>query len=102
MCIKVVVWNLLHLRESWRCRKGPERLLHVGRFGSRQRFSLSRQSFLVLCRDSGFCVVKGFSMGRVFLGCDRGFPGRDSVVFIMVFYRDRGPPYVMTVFCFLS
>ena len=41
-------------------------------------------------------------MGRVFLGWDRGFPGRDSVVFILVFYLERGPPYVTTVFCFMS
>ena len=42
MCIEAVVWNLLHLGESSRCIKGLERLLHVGGFGSRQRFSLSR------------------------------------------------------------
>ena len=72
MCIEVVVWNLLQLGESWRYRKGPERLLPVGRFGSRQRFSLSRQSFLVMCRDSGFCVAIGFGLGRVFLGRSRG------------------------------
>ena len=30
--IEAVAWNLLHLGESWRCRKGPERLLHAGKF----------------------------------------------------------------------
>ena len=44
----------------------------------------------------------GFGLGRVFLGRDRGFPGCDSIVFILVFYRNRGPPCVATVFCYLS
>ena len=61
MCIEAIVSNLLQLGESWRCRKGPKRLLHIGRFRSRQRF-------MVLCRDSGFCVVTGFGLSRVFLG----------------------------------
>ena len=39
-----------------------------------QRFSLSRQSFLVPCHDSGFCVMTGFGLSRVFLGRDRGCP----------------------------
>ena len=26
-----------------------------------------------MCRDSGFCVTTGFSLGRVFLGRGRGF-----------------------------
>ena len=72
MCIEAVVWNSLQLGEIWRCRKGLERLLHVGRFGLRQRFSLSWQSFLVLCRDSRFGVATGFGLGRVFLGRGHG------------------------------
>ena len=68
MCIEAIVWNLLHLGESRRCKKGLERLLHVSSFGSRQRFSLSRQSFLVLCHDNGFCVTTGFGLGKAFLG----------------------------------
>ena len=67
--------ELLQLGESWRCRKGLERLLPVGRFGSRQRFSLSQQSFLVLCRDMVLCVVTWFSGCRWLLGRDKGFPG---------------------------
>ena len=33
---------------------------------------MSRQSLLVLCHDSGFCVVTGFGLGKVFLGRGRG------------------------------
>ena len=51
MCIEAVVWNLLQLGESWRCIKGLERLMLVSRFESQQRFSLSQQSFLVMCHD---------------------------------------------------
>ena len=36
--------------------------------GSRQGFSWSRSSFLVLCRDSGFCFLIGLGLGTVFLG----------------------------------
>ena len=46
MCIEAVVWNLLKLGESWRCKKGPERLLPVGRFVSQQSFSMSQQKVL--------------------------------------------------------
>ena len=53
--------------------KGSERLMYFGRFGLRQRFSLSRQSFLLLCRNSGFCVATRFGLGRVFLGGGHGF-----------------------------
>ena len=35
---------------------------------------LSRQSFLVLCHDSGFCVTIGFGLGKVFLGRGCGCP----------------------------
>ena len=38
MCIEAVVWNLLHLGESWRCRKDLERLLYV--------------AVVALCRDN--------------------------------------------------
>ena len=34
MCIEVVVWNILHLGESWGCRKGAGGLLPIGGFGS--------------------------------------------------------------------
>ena len=44
MCIKAVVGKLLHLGESWRCRKGPERLLHVGQFCDRDFLSCDRAS----------------------------------------------------------
>ena len=101
MCIEAVVWNLLHLGESWRCKKGLERLLHIGRFGSRHRFSLSRQSFLVLCRDSRFCVVIGFGMSRVFLGHNRVFLVA-TVLFLFLFSVATGVPYVSQqcfVFC---
>ena len=65
--------------------KGYCRLVGLGR----------DKGFLVLCSDSGFCVATGFGLGRVFLG-------RDRVVFIMIFCRDRGLPCVVTVFCSLS
>ena len=57
MCIEAVVWNLLHLGESWKCKKCLERLLHAGQFGSRQRFSGSPQSFW-------FCVATWFFVSR--------------------------------------
>ena len=82
--------------------KGVKRLLPVGRFGSRQRFSLSRLSLLVLCRDMVLCVVTWFLGYRRLLGRDRGFPGHDRVVLLLFFYGDRGPHGVATVFCFLS
>ena len=54
-------------RGSWErvgnARNAYNRLLHVGRLGS-------QQSFLVLCRDSGFYVVTGFGLSKVFLGHD--------------------------------
>ena len=37
-------------------------------------------------------VARGFGLGRSFLGCDRGFPGHNRVVFILVFCCDKGPP----------
>ena len=40
--IKVAVVNLLHLRESWRCRKGPKGLLHAGLVLGHDRGSLCR------------------------------------------------------------
>ena len=64
-CIEAIVRNSLQLGESWRCKKGPERLLHVGRFGL-------RHIFLVMCRDGGVCVATGLGLGRVFLGRGRG------------------------------
>ena len=67
------------------------RLLPICRFGSQQRF-------LVLCRDSRFCVTIGLGLGRVFLGHDMGFPDRYRVVFILVFYRDKGPACFATMF----
>ena len=39
---------------------------------------------------------------RGFLGHDRGFSSLNSVVFILILCRDRGPPCVAMVFCFLS
>ena len=68
MCIDTVVSKLLHMGECWRWRKGLERLLQVGRFSSQHGFSLSRQSFLVLCRDNGFCVATGFGFWKGVLG----------------------------------
>ena len=52
-------------KKSWRCKEGSERLLPVGRFGSRQRFSLSLKSFLALCHDMVFRlqVVAGSQQG---------------------------------------
>ena len=34
-----------------------------------------------LCRDMALCVVTWFLGYRQLLGCDKGFPGRDRVVF---------------------
>ena len=72
-----------------------KRLLPIGRFGSRQRFSLSRQSFLDLCCDMVLRL-------QAIAGCDRCFPGSDRVVFLMFFYRDRAPYSIAIVFRFLS
>ena len=74
---------------SWRCRKGPERLLPVGKFGLRQMFSLSRQSFLILCRDMILYVATWFPGCRQLLGGDRGFPSRDKVVFLLFLCCDN-------------
>ena len=64
--------------------------------------SLFRQSFLALCRDKVLYVATWFLGCRCCRGRDRGFPGCDNVIFLMVFFRDRGPPYFATVFCSLS
>ena len=58
--------------------KRPRKELHAGRFGSRQRFSLSPQRFLALCRD-------------------RGFPGRDRVVFLLFLWHNNVLFFVMTM-----
>ena len=63
---------------------------------------LFRQSFLALCRDIVLYVATWFSVCRCCRGHDKGFPGRDNVIFLLVFFRDRGPPCVTTVFCSLS
>ena len=66
--------------------------------------------------QKGYCTLEGLGHDRVFwlcvvtwfLGCrrllgrDKGFPSLDRVVFLLFFYRDRGPHGVATVFCFLS
>ena len=67
MCIKAVVWSLLPLGESWKCRKIPEILLHAGQFGLLQGFSWSRQSCFLLV-----------------LGCDKGFLGHDRASWLYV------------------
>ena len=72
MCVEAVVWNLLHLGESWRCKKGPERLLHVGKFGRNRAFwfcvttmgFVSRQD-LVLAGCSWVVVVVALYLDNV-------------------------------------
>ena len=89
-------------KNCWRCRNDPDGLLPVFGFGSRQRFSLSRQSFLALCRNMDLCVATWFP------GCRGGwvaigvFLVRDRVSFFWFFCRDRGRPCVATVFYSLS
>ena len=55
---------------------------------------------LVLCRDIVLYVATWFSGCRRLLGRDRGFPGRNRVVFLMFFCHGRGPHSVTVVFCF--
>ena len=55
---------------------------------------------LVLCRDIVLYVATWFSGCKRLLGRDRGFPDRNRVVFLMFFYRDRGPHGVTVVFFF--
>ena len=75
-------------KKNWRCKKGPEKQLAICRFELRQRFSLSRQIFLTLCRDMVHRLQR--------------VAGSRQSFFLLVFCRDRGPHCVVTVFYSLS
>ena len=81
MCIEVV-WSLLPLGESGKCRKSPERLLHAGHFGS-------RQSCLALCRNMVLYVTTWFVSCRRLLSRNMSFLGRDIVVFYWYWVATR-------------
>ena len=63
---------------------------------------LGRDRAFGLCCDMVLYVATWFSGYRWLLARDRGFRGRDRVVFLQVFCLDRGPHGVATMFCFLS
>ena len=62
--IEFRVFRKRRKKKSWRCRNDPGWLLPFFGFGSGQRFSLSRQSFLALCRDMILYVATWFSSCR--------------------------------------
>ena len=72
MCIEAIVWNILQLRESWRCRKGPKRSLLVGRFGSRQKFSVTTELFGSVSQHGSLCCDMVLRL-QVVAGSRRGF-----------------------------
>ena len=86
-CIEAEVLNSSNLgclerkKKGWKCRKDPKRLLPIFGFGSRQRFSLSRQIFLALFHYMVLCVTIWFPSCTWLLVRDSGFPNRDIVVF---------------------
>ena len=43
------------------------------------------------------CVATWFFGYKRLLGCDKGFPGCDNVVFLLFFYRDNVLFYVVTM-----
>ena len=73
----------------------------LGNLGRNRDFSIVTE-LMALCRDMVLCVAT-WSLGYIWLlGHDKGSPGRDRVVSLLVFCRDRGPHDVSTVLCSLS